>query len=184
MESTTQIYLEIKPEKGDATGEAISGGYEGRIDITSFAFGIGAKPSTVKGSQKSDVAGNLDYDKISITKVFDDASLRLAGLLRDQRRFAEAKIAVDQQYVEAGVDKFRNEVLIIYLYRGNVADFNVRTSEGQKGASIIETLSLTYQKICIDYYAYDSDSSSGKLGDDYRLGYAPRFEAEVEEQTG
>ena len=72
MESTTQIYLTITPERGavkDVRGEAMAGGYETRIDITSFDLGFRAKENTVKGAQKPDVVGNLDWDSVTITKV-------------------------------------------------------------------------------------------------------------------
>ena len=93
MESTTQIYLMITPERGavkDVRGEAMAGGYETRIDITSFDLGFRAKENTVKGAQKPDVVGNLDWDSITISKVFDDASLSLAGMLSRHASFEEA----------------------------------------------------------------------------------------------
>jgi len=182
MESTTQIYLMITPERGavkDVRGEAMAGGYETRIDITSFDLGFRAKENTVKGAQKPDVVGNLDWDSITISKVFDDASLSLAGMLSRHASFEEAKIAVDQQYVESEGEKERNEVLIISLRSGRVADYSLRTSEGKQGASMIETVELSFHKFSITYYAYEGEK--GKLGGDYRLGRA-YFESHRDEQ--
>src|SRR5579885_2493906 len=116
MESTTRIYLEITPESGNLLGEAKAGGYETRIDIESFDWKIGAKADTVKALKKGDAVGNLDFDRISISKVFDRASLPLSGMLNRHEKFSEARIAVDQQFVEDEEGKIRNEVLVIYLY--------------------------------------------------------------------
>ena len=74
-----------------------------------------------------------DHPKLKqVTKVFDRASLPLAGMLNRHEKFTEAKISVDQQFVEGdGEDKIRNEVLVIYLYNGYVADIKLRTTEGK-----------------------------------------------------
>ncbi|MEO8080314.1 MAG: type VI secretion system tube protein Hcp [Caldimonas sp.] len=168
MESTTQIYFELTLESGSVKlGEAAAGGYEQRIDIDSFQFQAGAKKQTLKDVQ-SGVVGNLDFERVTISKVFDRASLLLTGVLGRHERFVEAKISVDQQYVDPDwVGKERNEILIIYLRTGYVADIKLRTSEGSTGASIKEDITLSFENCLIYYYAEDR-GRSGKLGDDYR----------------
>jgi type VI protein secretion system component Hcp len=184
MESTTQIYLEITPESGSVLGESLAGGYETRIDIEGFDFNITAKSKTVKDLEKLDTAGNLDFNRITIEKAFDRASLPLAGMLSGHNKFSEAKIAVDQQFVERSWGgKVRNEVLVIILKSGYVADIKLRTSEGRTGSSIKETVELSFHNFSIDYYAYKVDEKTGNLGSDYRLGWSG-FQTDRDEQQG
>lgn len=173
MESTTQIYLEITTENGQLLGEAMAGGYENRIDIDGFNLSIGSgTKGSVKDIKSKSAVGTLDFDRISIDKVFDRSSLLLAGMLGRHEKFTEARIAVDQQYVQSDEeDKIRNEVLIIHLYSGYVADIKLRTSESNKGASIKESIDLSFHKFDVDYWGYNVDRRTGDLGDDYRLKY-------------
>lgn len=168
MESTTQIYLEITLENGrDVAGETSAGGYEKRIDIDSFQFHASAKQQSLKDVQKG-VVSNLDFDRVEISKVFDRSSLLLAGALLRHDKFREAKISVDQQYVDPEwTGKERNEILIMYLYNGYIADIKLRTSEISFGASIKEDITLSFHNCTIYYYAEDR-SKTGTLGDDYR----------------
>jgi type VI protein secretion system component Hcp len=184
MESTTQIYLEITPESGSLLGESMAGGYETRIDIEGFDLTIGAKSKTVKDLEKRDAAGNLDFSRISISKVFDRASLPLARMLSGHAKFSEAKIAVDQQFVETSWGgKVRNEVLTIHLKSGYVADIKLRTTEGKTGASIKEDIELSFHNFSINYYAYKGDPKTGEIGDDYRMGWSD-FQTHRDEQQG
>lgn len=185
MESTTQIYLEITTANGQLLGEARAGGYENRIDIDGFNLSIGSgTKGSVKDIKGKSAVGTLDFDRISIDKVFDRSSLLLAGMLSRHEKFTEAKIAVDQQFVQGDdEDKIRNEVLIIHLYSGYVADIKFRTSEGSKGASIKETVDLSFHQFDVDYWGYKVDRRTGDLGDDYRLKYMG-FKSKPNEQQG
>lgn len=169
METTTQIYLQITMERGGlVSGESTAGGYENRIDIDSFDFNASAKPMSLKSASDKKVRNNLDLKRVSINKVFDRASLQLAGVMKRRERFTEAKIAVDQQYIDPEWSgKARNEILIVYLYGGYVADIRLQTSEGSSGAQIKEILELSFHNFRVEYYAEDR-GNSGRLVDDYR----------------
>ena len=180
MESTTQIYLELTFESGKLEGEARAGGYESRIDIDGFQFSASADKQALKDLEKGDVTANVNFGRLSLSKVFDRSSLLLAGALNRHEKFTEAKIAVDQQYIDAPLDgKIRNEVLILYLYSGYIADIKLRTSEGNVGASIKEDITLSFLKCTVYYYAYAGEK--GKLGDDYRQDVC-MFEAQRKAQ--
>jgi type VI protein secretion system component Hcp len=184
MDSTTQIYLQMTLESGLLVfGESSAGGYESRIDLDSFEFHASAKKQSLKEVQKDDVSANLDFNQLTISKVFDRSSLLLAGVLNRHERFKEVKIAVDQQYIHSAVGKERNETLIINLKSGYIADFQLRTSEGEKSASIKERITLSFHNISIRYYAYDGLETTGgkQLGSDYRMETWP-FETQRDEQ--
>jgi len=168
MESTTQIYMEISLDTGSLlSGDTMASGYENRIDINSFRLHGRAQKSTLKEIEGG-VKANLNFNRVAIEKVFDRSSLLLGGMLNRKEKFTEAKISIDQQYIDPKwVGKINNESLIIYLYSGYVADIKFRTSEANAGASITEEVSLSFYKCSVYYYAEDRDRK-GKLGDDYR----------------
>lgn len=188
MDTTTQIYLQITPKKGSVFGEARAGGYEGRIDIESFSFNAKAKTDSLDGvsAKKIEVslAGkalhNLDVHRVTVSKVFDQSSLQLAGMLkgrtvggseREGDRFELAKIAVDQQYIEsystAESVKYANEILILSLYDGCISNISMRASEAGAGAQILEDVELAFHDFEIVYYA-ENRTEKGVLSETWR----------------
>jgi type VI protein secretion system component Hcp len=169
MDTTTQIYLQIMLERGGyIEGDTEAGGYENRIDIEDFQFTAKAGKLSLKDLENKGVRNNLDISVVSISKFFDRASLQLAGVMKRRERFTEAKIAVDQQYINPDwAGKVRNEVLILYLYQGYVADIKFRTSEANAGAQIKEDIELSFHDFRIEYYAEDR-GNAGRLVQDYR----------------
>lgn len=174
METTTQIYLTITMDDGTSiSGESMAGGYEGRIDIDSFDFTVTSKAQSLKEASGFEVLKNLDFDPVSVAKVFDRSSLQLARAVKDRRNFKEAKISVDQQYVNPEWSgKRANEILILTLYNGYITDFTLRTSDASSGAEIRETLKLSFHNYEILYYAEargETESANvGRLLDDWR----------------
>jgi type VI protein secretion system component Hcp len=168
METTTQIYLELTFENGAIKGESPAGGYEKRIDVDSFSFNASAEKQSLQDVDGKTVRNNLEFDRVSISKVFDRASLQLAAAMNGRKKFTEAKLAVDQQYVDPDWEgKVRNEILILYLYDGYIADIKFRTSEGNVGAQIKEDIELSFQNFRVVYYAEDRNKK-GLIVDDYR----------------
>jgi len=81
VESTTQIFLRVQitdAEDDFVRGESLAVGYDDRIQIDSFSFGMEAKlqaPRAGKGA-------NIDLNQVQVTKFFDRSSTTLAGLLQ------------------------------------------------------------------------------------------------------
>lgn len=169
METTTQIYLQIAPERGGyVLGESVAGGYENRIDIDSFDFSAKAMKQSLKEALTGDVKSNLAFKTVTVNKVFDRSSLQLAGAMKRREKFREAKIAVDQQYIDPEWSgKARNEILILYLYGGYIADMKLQTSDSGSGAQIKEIVELSFLNFRVEYYAEDR-GNAGRLVDDYR----------------
>ena len=194
MDTTTQIYLQITPKKGTVFGEARAEGYEGRIDIEGFSFNAKAKADSLDGvsAKKVELARetsregkgkslhNLDLKRVTVSKVFDRASLQLARMLkgraiggseREGDRFELAKIAVDQQYIESysGTEsvKYANEILIVNLHDGCISNISLRASEAGAGAQILEEIELAFHDFEIVYYA-ENRSEKGLLQETWR----------------
>jgi type VI protein secretion system component Hcp len=167
MDNTTQIYLNVVLDSGAVPGESTAGGYEGQIDIDGFNFAATAKKNVLKDVQKG-VKANLDLNRVTISKVFDGASLHLANAMRNRKRFSTATISVDQQFVFDDVDKIANQILIIDLLDGYIADIKLRTSESGAGAQIKEDIELSFHNISIVYYAEERDEKTRLLTTDWR----------------
>jgi type VI protein secretion system component Hcp len=167
MDNTTQFYLNVILDSGPVPGESTAGGYEGQIDIDGFDFAATAKEVALKKVQKG-VKANLDLSRVTISKVFDGASLYLANAMRNRKRFSTATISVDQQFVFDNVDKIANQILIIDLGDGYIADIKLRTSESGAGAQIKETIELTFHNLSIVYYAEERDAKTRLLTTDWR----------------
>lgn len=171
MDNTTQIYLEVILDSGSVRGESTVGGYEQQIDIDGFSFAASAKKSALKDINQG-VKSNLDLSRVTISKVFDGASILLANALKERAHFERATISVDQQFVLGGDSKYSekiaNQILIIDLYDGYIADIKLQTSESGAGAEIKEDLELTFHNISITYYAEERSSTSRLLTTDWR----------------
>jgi type VI protein secretion system component Hcp len=181
MESTSQIYLEFELEKGSITGESPIGGYEKRIDIDTFAFEASTKLKTLMevekkadGLKRGEFMNNLEISRVTVTKPYDSSSLQLAGMMKGRRsiggeregvRFTSATISVDQQYIEIEdiARKYPNQILILTLYDGYIADIKLRTSESGAGAQIVETLELSFHQFEIRYWYEDRDNDGNLL---------------------
>ena len=189
METTTQIYLQITMEGGTVIdGESVAGGYEGRIDIDSFTFNAKAKKESLKDIEKG-VKANIDFKTISFSKVFDRATLHLASVMQGtggakRKKFTEAVISIDQQYVSGErVGKHRNEIVIFTMYDGYIAQVKLRNTEAGAGASIKDDVELSFHNFDFTYYAEDRNAK-GKLDDPSNWRPLPFFyqtEREVQE---
>ena len=174
QDTTTQIYLQITMDDDTSiSGESMAGGYEGRIDIDSFDFAAKSKAQSLKEAAgiktasklDSDPVSNLDFDPVSVTKVFDRSSLQLARAMKDRRNFKEAVISVDQQYVNPSWSgKRANEILILSLYNGYITDITLRTSDASSGAEIRETVKLSFHNFQILYYS-EVRAEAGSVGE-------------------
>lgn len=180
QKTTTQIYLEITPEHSQIRGEAQAGGYENRIELDSFSFDAKTKTDTLKDISDLNGKPNLDLNHVTLSRAFDNSSLKLAGLLkgrqekgaeREGERFTLAKLSVDQQYIESysadSSEKYANEILILNLYDGHIARISYRIGEAGAGAEIKEEIELSFHDFEIVYYAEDR-TGAGKLADTWR----------------
>jgi type VI protein secretion system component Hcp len=130
-----------------------------------------------EGLQPRDCMNNLELSQsqVTISKPYDSSSLQLAGMMkgrsgtgseREGVKFKSATISIDQQYI-AESDKIANQILILKLWNGYVADISVRTSEAGAGAQIVETIKLSFDKFEVTYW-YEDRNESGELVSTWR----------------
>lgn len=157
MESTTQIFLLVQVGEAENTaveGESMIGRYAKRVQIDSFSFGMDAKLQAPATSPQK-AASNLDFNPVQVSKVFDRASMQLAGLLKDRKQLHEVRITVDQQLEEYGEDvkgKAQNAIIVFHLQNARLAEIKLDVSEDKVSATIKETLSFTFKNFSVEYY--------------------------------
>ncbi len=183
MESTTQIFLKVQfsdNEKDFVQGEGRVGGYEGRIQIDSFDFGMKSNLQAPAKSDQTGVAHNPVLEPVRVTKFFDRASMSLAALLQRSKEIYEVRITVDQQLedYEDKVGKAQNAIIVFHLKQARIVDIKLDVSEDKAGATLKETVSFSFRNFAVEYY-YKGTKNNKKS--DYR-DQAHWFETEYKTQ--
>lgn len=159
MESTTQIFLRVQPTPNESEfvrGENLAGGYADRVQIDSFDFGMKGKLQSPR-KPGEEVANNLDFDPVRVTKFFDRASMSLAALLQARRQLYEVRITVDQQLEEeTGIgrkaEKAQNAIIVFHLSEARIVDIKLDVTEDKVSATIKETVSFAFRNFAVEYY--------------------------------
>ena len=159
MESTTEIFLliVIKDDENAVGGEGRVDQYSNRIQIDGFSFSMHAKDNTVrKTAQKA--SANIDMDTVKVSRPFDTASKKLSKLLKNRTKFDEARLTVDQHMTWGPQHKReQNAIIVFHLLDGYVAAQTFNAKEGDKGASISESVELSFRNVEIEYYLLNRD---------------------------
>src|SRR5262245_55589808 len=145
MESTTQIFLRVQISDDDdhvIEGESLATGYADRMQIDSFSFGMDAKDQ----AQRPGKGANIDLNQVQVTKFFDLASTKLAGLLKASERdkepnlLHEVRITIDQQLEEVGergkMEKQQNAILVFHLFKARLVDIKLDVSGDTRATTL------------------------------------------------
>lgn len=182
MESTTQIFLRIAVSGEDHTvaGEGRVDRYGDRILIDGFSFSMEATENTVRKSDEQ-ASAPIKLGKVTVSRPFDTASNGLARLLMQRVKFAEARLTVDQHMTwgEAGTRE-QNAIIVFHLLNGNVVSQTINAKEGDKGASISETIELSFKNVAIEYYILNRGNLS-QASRNYRETPVLQFETHLDE---
>ena len=180
MEATTQIFLRVQVtdrEDSAIEGEARVEGYSNqRMLIDSFTFGMKAKLQA-PGLGDEEKHDNCQFDHVTVDKVFDRASTRLASLLKpDESKhpplLSEVRITLDQQLIEDGQGflqgsrKAQNAIMVFHLYKARVVEYRLNASEEKASAALKETVSFSFQNVAVEY-CYKGDKKDMR-NSDYR----------------
>jgi len=184
MESSTEIFLliAVKGETNDTAvrGEGRVARYSDRIQIDSFSFSMEVTESAVvKTGQRA--GSNKKMHEVSISRPFDTASNKLARLLKNRTKFDEARLTVDQ-HMTYGHSKAReqNAIIVFHLLNGHVTSQTINAKEGDKGASISETIELSFKNVAIEYYVLNRGYRDTALRN-YRENPVLQFETDFDE---
>ena len=171
MEATTQIFLRVQvsddgdDDKSLIKGEALVEGYDTRILIDGFSFGMKAKLQAPGSGDRAPGKNpdNCAFDQVTVDKSYDRASWRLAGLLKPANGetqpplLTEVRITLDQQLIEEGQgfnggSKAQNAIMVVHLFKARLVDYKLNVSEEKASATVKEALSFTFQNVAVEYY--------------------------------
>ena len=150
------IYLEYDGIKGNVTAD----GYQDHIAVLSVQFGVGRGISMEAGNLSNRESTSPSLSEISLTKVADNS---VTAIFKESVTGSAGK-KVTIKFVRTGADKVQ-EYMSYSLEDCIVSAYSISAeSEGEP----MESISLSYSKIMINYSDFDK---TNKSGNPQRVGY-------------
>ena len=150
------IYLEYDGIKGNVTAD----GYADHIAVLSVQFGVGRGISMEAGNLSNRESTRPSLSEISLTKAADNS---VTAIFKEAVTGSAGK-KVTIKFVRTGADKVQ-EYMSYALEDCIVSGYSISAdSEGEP----MESISLSYSKIMINYSDFDK---TNKSGNPQRVGY-------------
>jgi type VI secretion system secreted protein Hcp len=150
------IYLEYEGIKGNVTAD----GYKDHIAIDSVQFGVGRGISMEAGNLSNRESTRPSLSEITLTKAADNS---VTAIFKEAVTGSAGKKVVIK-FVRTGADKVQ-EYMDYTLENCLVSSYSMSASaEGEP----MESISLSYSKIMINYSDFDK---TNKSGNPQRVGY-------------
>lgn len=158
---STQIFLHIEVQGRNITGEATTSGYEGEIEVNSFDLDMDVEGTS---SQTASAKRQARYGNLSVTKYYDKASVNLARSLERDALIDHLRLTVDQHRIETHQEKEQSPIMLIELFDGRIEKIDIKLNDGDKGATIEETVEFSYRKLEISYVPLGLDRTRRQAG--------------------
>ena len=150
------IYLEYEGIKGNVTAD----GYKDHIAVESVQFGVGRGISMEAGNLSNRESTRPSLSEITLTKAADNS---VTAIFKEAVTGSAGKKVVIK-FVRTGADKVQ-EYMDYTLENCLVSSYSMSaSSEGEP----MESISLSYSKIMINYSDFDK---TNKSGNPQRVGY-------------
>jgi len=150
------IYLEYEGIKGNVTAD----GYKNHIAVESVQFGVGRGISMEAGNLSNRESTRPSLSEITLTKAADNS---VTAIFKEAVTGSSGKKVVIK-FVRTGADKVQ-EYMDYTLENCLVSSYSMSASaEGEP----MESISLSYSKIMINYSDFDKTNKSGSP---QRVGY-------------
>ena len=150
------IYLQYDGIKGNVTAD----GYKDHIAVMSVQFGVGRGISMEAGNMSNRESTRPSISEVTITKAADNS---VTGLFKEAVTGSAGKKVVIK-FVRTGADKVQ-EYMDYALEDALVSGYSISaSSEGEP----VESISLSFSKIMINYKDFDK---TNKSGNPQRVGY-------------
>ena len=150
------IYLEYEGIKGNVTAD----GYKDHIAVESVQFGVGRGISMEAGNLSNRESTRPSLSEITLTKAADNS---VTAIFKEAVTGSAGKKVVIK-FVRTGADKVQ-EYMDYTLENCLVSSYSMSASaEGEP----MESISLSYSKIMINYSDFDKTNKSGSP---QRVGY-------------
>ena len=150
------IYLEYEGIKGNVTAD----GYQDHIAVDSVSFGVGRGISMEAGNLSNRESTRPSLSEVTLTKAADNS---VTAIFKEAVTGNAGKKVVIK-FVRTGADKVM-EYMDYTLENCLVSSYSMSaSSEGEP----MESISLSYSKIMINYSDFDK---TNKSGNPQRVGY-------------
>ncbi len=158
------IFLKVQGQKSGAiNGESEDDKHKDEIDVVSWSWGM-VSPVDLATGQAS---GKYSAHALQVTKRVDKASTVLMGVLTHNETITKAVLTVRK----AGKKNTPIEYLKVTLESARVISHQVHSSPNDP-ASLLEDLSLAFQKITVDYTPQGPDGQP-RGGTSFTSDWAP-----------
>lgn len=149
----SDIFLRLKSLKGGVIkGESADAQHKEEMDIRSIAWGM--KSTTAMGAKGP--SNKTSFDSVKIVKDVDRASTALMGVMRSNDAVVEAVVTVRK--ASGGATPL--DYMQVKIKDGRITAYDLQSDPAQP-ALLVETLSLTFKAIEIQYKAQDAGGSGG-----------------------
>lgn len=153
---------------GDIKGESKDKTHADEIDVLSWSWGMSQNGNMHLGTGGG--AGKVNVQDLTLTKYLDKATPNLMMACSSGKHFPEAKLTVRKAGGSAQV-----EYLIITLKEVLVSSVSTGGSGGED--RLIETVSLNFAQVLVDYQAQKDDGS--KEGGPIKYGWNIRQNVKI-----
>jgi type VI secretion system secreted protein Hcp len=142
------IFLMVKGAKhGVIKGESQDTDHKGEIDVLSWSWGMQGRPSLGGGA----ASGKATINDLKIVKRLDSASTALMQALRTNEPIQKAVLT------QRKAGKGQLEYLKVTIEQGRVTALTVDAGETAAGPQVLERVSLTFNKIEVEYVPQGKD---------------------------
>lgn len=163
MSASTQIFLRMNAISGGLIkGEAFAEGYLGQIEIDSFTWGMSAKEG-LRTASKINAVTQMNYDKLSLQKVYDRSSPSLAEHMTKNFKFKDITVTVDHLENRSGSFISATPVVVIELSNVFIESIKIAATEGDKSVAVRETVELSYTGLTLIYVPYETGARHQRL---------------------
>jgi type VI secretion system secreted protein Hcp len=143
------MFLLVKGARaGLIKGEAQDTKHKGEIDVLSWSWGMQGRPSLGGGTA---MTGKATINDLKIVKRVDSASTGLMMALRTNEPIQTAVLTLRK----AGKDQL--EYLKITIERGRVTSLTIDGGDATGGASVLERVTFSFNKIEVEYVPQGND---------------------------
>lgn len=144
--SSGDVFLKVETARqGPVKGESQDDVHKGEIDVLSWSWGMRAQTTIAGGT-----AGKATINELVVTKKIDSASTALMAAMRNNELIKKAVLTMRK----AGAKQ--HEFFRLTVQNGRITSLDIHT-DAPGTANFTETLSISFQKLNIDYIPQGAD---------------------------
>jgi len=154
----SMMFLELIVDSAPVKGDSTTAGFEGQIEVESMDWEADVEqPEDAKSSSGTKARSHFKGDRVKLSKYFDSASTALFSHMYNRVRISEARVTVTTMVLGASTGADEN-MLVVELEDCWIESIDARARETGKAMAVTESLTLSFKKCVLSYYALDPTS--------------------------